>query len=403
MRFPVPALFLSILALTACSQSSSPDQSSAGKPPQAKSTPSKAAALNVKFKPYEVRDPQQQNMIISRLAVPEDWKTTSHVVWNMNDFYWPVFVSARTESPDASEWIEFYPALFFLWLDPQHDRGPVGPGSIGGIHHPNITLPEALVRYVIAPHRRNVKNLKVLGYRPVKNLENAFNKAIDPKNMPQGEAICMRVSYEINGAPMDEEFYAFMTSREAIPGPNRNIPIMEYHRRMFLVHSMGAKAGKIESVRPLLGFVATSIEPNIEWQKRVGEVQKMQTQYFNRVMQQNYAGIQAAGERAKMTSAQSDQFLRQIDASLAQSHTTSSTPSYGGSNDDFYKRADEFDQGIRGTEHMKDQYGQVSDQYTDYNYHWTTGFGEFVHTNDPNFNPNQYLNGNYEQMTPVNQ
>ena len=44
--------------------------------------------------------------------------------------------------------------------------------------------------------------------------------------------------------------------------------------------------------------------------------------------------------------------------------------------------------------------GVVSDQYTDYDYHWTDGSGRFVHTDDPNLDPNKYLNGNYEQMAP---
>ena len=33
--------------------------------------------------------------------------------------------------------------------------------------------------------------------------------------------------------------------------------------------------------------------------------------------------------------------------------------------------------------------------------HWTDGFGRYVHTDDPNFDPNKYLNGNYQQMTPT--
>ena len=45
---------------------------------------------------------------------------------------------------------------------------------------------------------------------------------------------------------------------------------------------------------------------------------------------------------------------------------------------------------------MQDQNGVVSDHYTDYNYHWTDGSGNFVHTNDQTIDPNKYLNGNYQ-------
>lgn len=375
---------------------------SPSKPTSAKSAPKSAAGAAIKFRPYELTDPQQGGLVVSRIAVPQDWKATGRVVWNYNDFYMPVHVGVRAEAPDGSSWIEFFPAEFFLWLDPAHDHAPIGKDPIGGIHHPNITLPEALVRYVIAPNRSNAKNLKVLGYRPVSNLPKSFPHVFT-QGAPQGDAICMRVHYEFDGAPVDEEFYGFMTATDVIPSSNPRFHITEYHRRLLMVHSMGAKSGELEAARPLLGFIATSVEPNPAWQKRVGEVQKMQSDYYQRVMAQNYAGIKAAGQRSQMLTAQSEQFRRQVDASLAQSRAQSAAASSftGSSNDDFYKRADDFDQNMRGTEHMQDQYGQVTDQYNDYNYHWTDGFGRFVHTDDPNFDPNKYLNGDYQQMTPV--
>jgi len=372
-------------------------QSKATKP-KAPAIATASAAPKVKFRPYEVVDAQQGGLVVSRFAVPQDWKASSSVKWNYNDFYAPVHVRARTESPDGGSWVEFFPAEFFLWLDPAHDQRPPGPGSVGGIHHRNITLPEAMGRYVIARNRGNAQNLRILGYRPVNDLPKAFPQLFK-NGPPQGEGICMRVSYELEGSPVDEEFYGFMSSLEAIPAGR----ITEYHRRLFLVHSLGAKAGKLESVRPLLGFMATSVEPNPAWQERYGEIVKMQQDYYQRASAANYAQIRAAEERSRALAAQSDQFLHQIDANLAaQNNAQRVAPSGFSSNDDFYKHADEFDQSIRGTEHMKDANGVVSDQYTDYNYHWTDGYGRFVHTDDPNLDPNRYLNGNYQQMTPVN-
>ena len=351
----------------------------------------------LKFRPYDVIDTRQNGMVISRLAVPQGWKASGRAVWNYNDFYMPVHTYARVESPDGGTWIEFFPAEFFLWLDPAHDRSPTGSAGIGGIHHPNITLPQALAQYVIARNRSHARNLKILGYRPVKDLPKAFPKVF-AKGAPQGEGLCMRVRYDLEGAPVDEEFYGFMT-RETIPSGR----ITEYHRVLLMVHSMGAKSGKLESSRKLLGFIATSLEPNPAWQARFAEVKKMQGEYYQRAMARNYAGIKAAGERSRALTAQSNQFLAQIDRNLAQSRAQQNARSSfsSSSNEDFYKRADDFDQNIRGTEHMQDQYGQVSDQYTDYNYHWTDGFGRYVHTDDPNFDPNKYLTGDYQKMTPT--
>src|SRR5580700_10237913 len=301
MRLRILAALFAVLTVTSCSnnppaENNSADQDDAA--PQAgqasskstaKSAPVKSApATKTKFRPYDVNDPKQ-GLVVSRLAVPQGWKTSSRVTWNYGDFYMPVRTSARLESPDGSSWIEFFPAEFFLWLDPAHDRAPIGRGGIGGIHDPNITLPAALVRYVIGPNRAHMKNLRVLGYRPVKNLPAAFPKAYDSKQPLQGEGICMRVSYELNGSPVDEEFYGFMTALETIPAPSPNprLSMIEYHRRLILAHSMGAKAGKLESVRPLLGFVATSIDPNPAWQQRLAAVYKAQHEVYQRVQAAN--------------------------------------------------------------------------------------------------------------------
>jgi hypothetical protein len=369
-------------------------------PPGAKAADGGASG-KVQFRAYEVVDQQQGGMVVSRIAVPQDWKTTSRVVWNYNDFYLPVRASLRTASPDGAAWIEFFPNEFFLWLDPAHDRGGPNSGGIGGIHHPNIKLPEAMVRYVIAPNRSSAKKLRILGYRPVNDLPQTF---FGKNAKLKGDGICMRVSYELNGSPVDEEFYGFLSAVEAIPGPNPRIPIMEYHRQLILAHSMGAKSGKLESIRPLLGFMATSLQTDPAWQQRVTEVRKKQGEIYQRIMAQNYRGIQAAGERSRMLTAQSNEFLHQMDAEIAARNSAQRGAPSSFSSDstsDFYKRADDFDQNIRGTEHMVDQNGAVSDQYTDYNYHWTDGYGTYVHTNDPNFDPNHYLTGSYEKLTPA--
>jgi len=127
-----------------------------------------------KLKPYLVRDAKQGNLPVCSLGVPVDWQTSSQVQWNYADLYRPASMRARVQAPDGQAWVELYPAQFFWWLTPPARN--IG-SSVGGIHHPNITLPEAMVRYVIVPNRRSAKNLKILGYRPV-NLSKAFPEGV---------------------------------------------------------------------------------------------------------------------------------------------------------------------------------------------------------------------------------
>jgi len=211
----------------------------------------------------------------------------------------------------------------------------------------------------------------------------------------------MRVRYQLDGAPVDEEFYGFMGDVVTLSSTGAAGLIHEYHRSLFMVHSLGARNGKLEAQRPLLGAITTSIEPNPAWQKRLAEVQKMQMDFWNRRMAANYAQIRAAGERSRAISAQNDAFIRNIDAGLAANQRARASAGSARGSDPVTRGADGFDEYIRGTEHVQDHYGVVSEQPNSYNYHWADGFGQFVHTDDPNLDPNRYLTGNYQKMTPA--
>ncbi len=409
----VPGLFfVALVAHTAPAQTPGGAKSptaSANKAPA-----NTAPGAKIKFRPYELIDERAGGLAVNRIWVPQDWKANGSVQWNLRDLFLPVRVRGRMEAPDGGSWIEFYPAEFFVWLDPPPR---MQMGSFGGIHHPNITLPQAMVRYVIAPNRGREKNIRILGYRPVNDLPKMFPKAFP--NGIKGEGICMRVQYDLGGSPVDEEFYGFMpplTTLPPVPGAGA-----ECHRLLLMVHSMGAKSGKLESVRPLLGTIATSIEPNPAWQQQLAQIQQAQIQAFKQNMaqaMQNWAQTENAiiqrgqamsnAQHARIAAqsdrlqAQSDATIQRVDASLGTGRPAGSSYS-AGSNAGFYQSSDGFDQNIRGTEHMQDQYGAVTNQYTNYNYHWTDGFGRYVHTNDPNFDANKYLNGSYQQMTPAGQ
>jgi hypothetical protein len=271
----------------------------------------------------------------------------------------------------------------------------------GAIHQPNISLPQAMARYVIARNRVNVSNLRILGYRPVNNLSKAFTHSFSG-GMPQGKGICMRVQYELNGSPVDEEFYGLMPPKDAIPAPPAAI---ECHSYLYIAHSIGAKSGKLDSLRPLLGTIATSYEVIPGWQQEFNRIHQMISDKASQQLAQGWANIELAKQISAQAHASNEAFLQRIDASLAQGQAqrnAARSASNAGSGEEVNRGNDGFDQYVRGTEHMEDQYGAVSDQYTDYNYHWTDGFGRYAHSNDHNYDPNKDLNGNYQQMTPQN-
>ena len=59
---------------------------------------------------------------------------------------------------------------------------------------------------------------------------------------------------------------------------------------------------------------------------------------------------------------------------------------------------DSFDQYIRGTERMEDPYWGTSEHSYNNQYHWTDGYGNHQHSNDPSFDPNTNSNRNWRRM-----
>ena len=350
------------------------------------------AASHTKFRVQEVVDQKQGGLVGLRYAVPQDWNAGGKFDWNYSRIYLPLRVSTRSDSPDGSAWLETYPSELFVWLDPRWDRGPTGFSPTGSIHHKDIHLVEAMQRYVIARYRGKEKGLQIVGIRPVDGLPQALGLPAT-----EGNGVCIRIRYQEGADTVDEEFYGFMSKLLTIPYHGPQGTTYEYHRMLSLVHSMGAKNGKLESMRPTLGRIACSYQTDNVWQQRYQEVIKELNEQFQRNLAQGYAQIAAAGRLSRQLSAQSDAMIRSLDQQRAEANQASSH-----TDDRAYQAAENFDQYIRGTEKVEDSYGQVSEQPSQYNYHWADGYGNFVHTNDPDYDPNRYSTGAaYQRMTPT--
>jgi hypothetical protein len=410
-RFRVAAgtALFGLLALSACNQaandagsasqvvprSSSPKIADRGGTPPGSGSTSRppVTAPRTKFRVQELADPKQGGMIALRYAVPQDWRAGGSFDWDYTHLYNPVRSHTRAEAPDGSAWVETFPMELFYWLEPRADGpNPTGPSTGGGIHHRNIHLVEAMQRYIIARYRGNQRNLQLLGIRPVAKLPEALGVPA-----AAGNGVCMRIRYQSGSDTVDEEFYGFMSSVVTIPYTGPQGTTYEYHRELALVHSVGAKNNRLESMRPVLGLIASSFQQDKIWSQRYQVIFKQMVDAYQQSLAAGYARIEAAGRMSRAISANNDAMIRAMDQQRAQSNAASARR-----DDRAYKAIDNYDQYIRGTEKVEDAYGQVSEQPNQYNYHWADGFGSFVHTNDPDYDPNRYISGSpYQRTTPA--
>ncbi len=361
----------------------------------AKNSSADSPPSDIHFVRYDILDPRMNGMIAATLAVPQGWKTQSSIDWDMNNGNNPTRGHSRFEAPDHSAWVENFPIEIFSWLS-VNTRQQNGARTFGLIHYPNITIEEAMRRFVIGTYRGSKKNLQIVGAKAIPNLAQSM-----AHQQAKGDSLLVRIRYEENGEAVDEDFYGFLGAQENIPSDSPVGRMWEYHRGLFLVHSMGARHGTLENVYPVLNHIVASAIPNPAWQNARKNVITQIMQNFNRNAANNYAQIAAAGQRSKAISRQNDAMVNAMDANRMASNARSAaaaSPSSGG--DGFT-----FDDYVRGTERMNDpssSTGQSAHSYND-TYHWSDGNGHYQNTSDPSFNPNVGSNQNWTQLSGVGQ
>lgn len=352
----------------------------------------------LQFRSHRIVDEQQGGLVVATISVPAQWHVHSKVHWTYGDVSHPVRAFARAEAPDGSAWVEFFPVEIFYWLEPVRSPVPVGGRTLGMIHAPNIGTRQAMQQFVIAPYRGKQQSLQITSVRSIDpaRLAAAFGQPPSP-----GEAIAARLRYTVHGRPVDEDIYAMLGSGNRVPYTGPQGTWYESHRPLLYAHALGAANGALDSMYPLLAFIAGSLKVDPAWEAHRQQVLKYLSDEFNRMIARGYQQIQAAAQLSRTISANNDAMLgsmqaqrqaqAQRDAARRASAASASSPN------------DAFSHYLRGTERMKDPYWGESDQSYHQRYHWTDGSGNYRSSNDASFNPNIGAGGGptWQRMEPV--
>jgi hypothetical protein len=358
-----------------------------------------AAQSGLNFTTYEVTDPNFNKMRVASITIPAGWRTSSQVRWDFSSANYPVRVHVRVQSPDGKMWIELLPLDAVYWMDRTFGQPiPVGQRSFGAVYAPNASIEQAMLHLVVLPARGKMPGFQIRAKRPVDpaRLAQAFNSS-----NARGEAMSMRVSYTLNSAPAEEDFFTFYTAVQTIPYIGPQGMSREFHRLLWLSHAVGATDGLLASVYPLLGTVAASIRPDENYQRHIQAVQRHITAQFNAYLKQGYDSIAAAGQLSRTISANNDALLSSMQQQRAAQNRADATrrASAGGAT----SPKDAFSQYIRGTTRMNDPYWGTSERDSNYSYHWTDGQGNYRASNDAGFNPNVGTGSgpNWQRMAPA--
>src|SRR5262249_9456338 len=161
----------------------------------------------------------------------------------------------------------------------------------------------------------------------------------------------LRLRYTRNGQVAEEDIFALLSAGNRIPYTGPQGTTYESHRPLLYVHALGATNGQLQSMYPLLGYIAMSVKVDPAWEAHRQKVQDQLNALFNAAQQAGYSQIAAAGEASRRISANNDSMLASMQATRqAQAQRDAQMRAAANSG---YSASDGFSQYIRGTERMK--------------------------------------------------
>jgi hypothetical protein len=342
---------------------------------------------NERFTVRTIIDRQQGGLAVAAFKAPVGWPDQSQVIWNYAHTSNPVTAAVKVENPANSEAFYLYPSFDLFWLQP--DTGHFGNGqNLGGLLHVRPMQPAATLAAFIGQVRRGFRNMHFVGSKDLPDLPAALHL---PAAANQ-HGIGAKVTYDINGQPTEEEFYAVYYSVD-IPYDGPQGRTWQRDWGLKFLHSFRAPRGDLDKRRALFAMIAKSFRPNPAWTQRQAAVNAYLAEQFNRQLQAGYDQIAAAGRLSRQISANNDAMLSSIDARLQASRGSSSSAGGAGRSSN-----DKFDDYVRGVDTTDDPYYGTSQHSSNESHHWTDGYGSYRNSNDASYDPGQSESGNWTLM-----
>lgn len=355
-----------------------------GTPPPAehpqKDTPPPVGAA---FKTISCIDQQGLGMEAFRLLIPSGWEFQGGIFWGTNNPGMPAVAGFRAFNPQGSEALEVFPNLPFYWSSDPMTQGmfPVGSYYFGNEVRPPLPALQTLEQLVLPRYRGQALGLRVVQREHLPNLAQQLQASNPP---PGGAAMAadggrLRLQYEQSGQTIEEDLYGVVEmNRMSIPGMF-GVTEMIFWMADYLF-SIRARTGQLEQFANLFMTMLRSFRTNPEWYARYMQV----SQYM---IQNQIQHIQNVGQVSRMISQNSNQISDQLMDSFYQRQKV-------------YDRISEnFSQAIRGVDQYQDPFrGQGVELPGGYQHAWANNLGEYILSDDPNYNPNINSNQTWEQM-----
>jgi hypothetical protein len=336
----------------------------------------------LKFKKFNYIDKEGAGIEAFHFLMPADWRFEGGIRWVLDKPTMPASVGFRVFDPRGTAEFEVFPNQNFFWTNNPTILSlfPAGSRYFGNEIRQPVPAQKALVAIVLPRFRQRYGGMKIIKQQDVPELAKAVGAGAPQAGATtSADAAKVRIEYQKNGVMMEEEIYCVVEtmtfSTQSMYGPvSSTYWFTEY------LFSFKAEKGKGEPFVKVLQTIAYSFRLNPAWYAKYSRM-------IEYLAQRQIRQIQSVGQISRMLSQMSDQMSRE---NLAQFEKRQAV------ND---KLSENFSDYVRGVDKYIDPYeGKAVDMPSGYNHAWVNNNGEYIVTDNPNFNPNVESNLHWQEM-----
>ena len=336
------------------------------------------------FVTYKYTDPTT-GMEAFRLLIPKGWRAQGQITWSANPAL-PAQARLRFSSPTGAEEFNLFPTQAYFWTNNRLFLTTNPPGTLrfNTLVMSPMDLHTAFTRVIIPQARSGVSGIKIVKTNEVPELAKIAEGQPVQGVRSYASGGKMRIEYQENGRPMEEEIYAavsqFVTDlpgSAGAPGYFINYWYIDY------VFSFKAEKNRLDSQAKVFQTMIYSMKVNPRWFAKVVNVKEMMVQNIIR-------GIKAIGRIGDMV-ARAGSEMRESQMRDWERRQQA--------NDRIIQN---FTDHIRGVERFNDPFaGKEVELPSGYGRAFANNLGEYIVTDSPSYNPNIGSNLHWEELRPA--
>lgn len=333
--------------------------------------------------PFAYYDPQAGLQAFSML-VPQDWQVRGGVNWVITRPAAPAEISIQAYNPHGLEAFEAFPTLHFTWnQSPLMQFGkPTGSLHFGVEVRQPVPAREAMRKYVL-PRYRKIAGLQVVDEGPASELLQAVTGGQAGSQVGgrvSHDSARVRLQYPINNQVAAEEMSGIVEYTQ-IGAPGLFGGMGDLYWKVDYLTSFRASCENLESYADLYRAIFASIQLNPTWMSLV----QLIIQALSRNQVQHIRDIADISRQISLNATE----MREQNLQGWQERSAS-----------YDRVAETFSQTIREVDPYYDpNTGQNVELPSGFTQAWSTPLGEYLLSDDPNFNPNIGSNQTWTPLT----